>query len=185
MTKGEKRTAAENLVFGSVYAQSAQTLQHLGSRYVIVGHSESRKAGDTDAIVARKLARALAAGLTPVLCVGEPLAVRRRGAHVAFVRKQLRGALRGVQSERVFIVYEPVWAISKAGKGTPCPPREAFAMERALRPVLSRSTILLYGGSVTPDTIRSYVDDRHFRGALVGHASTTAAGLAEMAKAIL
>jgi triosephosphate isomerase len=151
--------------------------------WVIVGHSERRRdAGETDALIGRKLGRAIDAGLRPILCVGEQLAEREAGAQDVVVRRQLTGALAEVDTSRLaaaglVIAYEPVWAI---GTGRNASGRDAAAMSAAIReaPVgsgLDPDTIpILYGGSVTSANIAEFLAEPSIDGALVGGASLKA-----------
>ena len=117
---------------------SARMLSDLGCRYAIVGHSERRRYhGETDALVAEKAKRLLEEGITPILCVGEPLEVREKGEAVPYTLRQLRGSLEGVEPpgpEALVIAYEPVWAI---GTGKNATPEDAEAMHQAIRKALS------------------------------------------------
>jgi len=151
--------------------------------WVIVGHSERRRdAGETDALIGRKLIRAFDAGLRPILCVGEQLAEREAGDQEAVVDRQLRGALADHPSDVVrraglVIAYEPVWAI---GTGRNATGRDAAAMTDAIRATLERvghshadadATPVLYGGSVTSANIGEFLAEPSIDGALVGGAS--------------
>jgi triosephosphate isomerase len=150
--------------------------------WVILGHSERRRdAGETDALVGRKLARAVDAGLRPILCVGEQLAEREAGRATAVVEAQLGGSLEGmdpaVLSAAGFVIaYEPVWAI---GTGRNATGADASAMADAIRAALSAlgwpdgaaSVPVLYGGSVTSVNIGEFLAEPAIDGALVGGAS--------------
>src|SRR5699024_6716098 len=137
---------------------SGAMLADVGCSHVIVGHSERRALyGETDAIVARKIDAAVAAGLRPILCVGETLEQRDAGQAEAVLRRQL-GAVVDSSDERTLaaltIAYEPVWAI---GTGRSATPEQAQTMHAYIRQhiavknvKLSRSMRLLYGGSVKP-----------------------------------
>lgn len=170
---------------------SIDDLRALGCRYVLVGHSEQRTAGETNKTVARKLSVLSGTDILPVLCVGESLAVRRQGRAAAFVRSQILTALSGWKGATILCAYEPVWAIHGHGAGRPCDPPEAFRMADAIRAVLRgmkngpRRVQLLYGGSVSSKTIADYVDGAHFTGALVGNASTKPAEYARMVQAVV
>ncbi len=155
--------------------------------WVIVGHSERRRdAGETDAQIAAKLTRAWAAGLRPILCVGEVLADRDAGRAESVVEGQLRGALAGAavmdvaavsddqQLPWLTIAYEPVWAI---GTGRNARGADAASMAEAIRRTLDDLGIpgadvpILYGGSVTSANIDEFLLEPSLDGALVGGAS--------------
>jgi triosephosphate isomerase (TIM) len=163
---------------------STSMLLDVGCKYVILGHSERRQLmGETDAIVNKKLLVALAAGLTPILCVGELLAEREAGLTADVVRKQFSGSLAGVsaaQMEHVVIAYEPVWAI---GTGKVATPAQAEEVHRDLRNLiverynaqLAERTRIQYGGSVKPSNAAELLSQPNIDGALVGGASLNAA----------
>jgi triosephosphate isomerase len=150
--------------------------------WVIVGHSERRRdAGETDDLIARKVGRALDAGLRPILCVGEQLADREAGRAVEVVDSQVRGSLAGVEAGRagaggLVIAYEPVWAI---GTGRNATGLDAAAMVDAIRATLEAmgwdaqagDVPILYGGSVTSVNIGEFLAEPSIDGALVGGAS--------------
>jgi triosephosphate isomerase len=160
---------------------SAPMLDGLAT-WVIVGHSERRRdAGETDALVARKLARALDAGLRPIVCVGEQLAEREAGRATDVVDGQVRGSLAGVEPSRageggIVIAYEPVWAI---GTGRNATGLDAAAMVDAIRTSLESmgwgSVVpdlpVLYGGSVSSANVDEILAEPSIDGALVGGAS--------------
>lgn len=149
---------------------SARELKELGCRFVIVGHSERRALGETDAVVNLKLRAAIAAGLTPILCVGEPLSVRRARRQASHVRKQLTAALKGLRQPKLIVAYEPIWAI---GSGKADDPRSASDMARVIRKVVPNAPVL-YGGSVNPGNARGFLRAPGIQGALVGGASLDA-----------
>src|SRR5438093_4214134 len=171
---------------------SAEMLRGLAS-IVIVGHSEVRRdRGDTDARVNAKLRRALAAGLAPIVCVGESLGTRRSGGADAFVREQVRAALDGVtrtEAGRVTIAYEPIWAI---GTGVPASGADARVTVAAAReevrmrlgPAAAEAMRVLYGGSVTGDTIAEFAYQPGIDGALVGGASLEVDEFARICKVV-
>jgi triosephosphate isomerase len=152
--------------------------------WVIVGHSERRRdAGETDELIGRKLARALDAGLRPILCVGELLEAREQGADAAegVVVGQIRGCLGALDAAAattggLVIAYEPVWAI---GTGRNASGQDAAAMAGAIRGALddlgwgdvAAETPVLYGGSVTSANIGEFLAEPAIDGALVGGAS--------------
>ena len=150
---------------------AAAMLADLGCRYVIVGHSERRAGhGETDPVVRSKAEAALAAGLTPILCVGETAAERAAGKTLATVRRQVEGSAPAGAGARVVVAYEPVWAI---GTGRTPTPDDIAEVHAALRRLLPRAR-LLYGGSVTPDNAGVLMGVAHVQGALVGGASLDA-----------
>jgi triosephosphate isomerase len=159
-------------------AISPAMLADVGCRYVIVGHSERRQFfGETDESVNRKLTAVLAAGLTPILCVGETRAEREADKTLQVVRSQLEtglGALKPAAATLV-IAYEPVWAI---GTGLTATPEQAQTVHHFIRSLLreflgapAEAIRIQYGGSVTPDNAASLLSQPDIDGALVGGAS--------------
>jgi triosephosphate isomerase len=160
---------------------SAPMLDGLAT-WVIVGHSERRRdAGETDAVIAQKVGRALDAGLRPILCVGERLADREASRATDVVDAQVRGSLADIAAERaraggLVVAYEPVWAI---GTGRSASGLDAAAMTDAIRASLdgfgwgaiAGDTPILYGGSVTSANIGEFLAEPSIDGALVGGAS--------------
>ena len=159
-------------------------------RYVILGHSERRALfGETDDIVNRKVAAAVAAGLIPILCVGETLAQREEGRASDVISQQLRGGLAGLHNVPGLVVaYEPVWAIGTGQAATPEIAHEI--MGGVIQPVLAallggsvaQDTPLLYGGSVNPTNIESFAHQSSVSGALVGGASLDASQFADIVR---
>ncbi len=159
---------------------SADMLAKLGCRYVVVGHSERREYhGETDATVSTKAQRVLAAGMTPIICVGESLAVRNEGRHVPFVLDQVQACLADLTSDQVaslVIAYEPVWAI---GTGEVATPEDAQEVCGAIRTYVSElldqkaadGVRIQYGGSVKSSSIVDIMAQPDVDGALVGGAS--------------
>ncbi len=156
-------------------------LADVGCTYVIVGHSERRQHfGDTDNAVNRKLKAVLAAGLRPIVCVGETLAEREAGRTFDVVETQVRQGLAGFPApewQRLVIAYEPVWAIGTGKTATPEQAQEVHRLIRGLLPaVAGTDTIrILYGGSVTPDNAATLLSEPDINGALVGGASLKSA----------
>ncbi len=159
-------------------AISPAMLADVGCRYVIVGHSERRQLfGETNASVNKKLDAVLAAGLTPILCVGETRAQREADQTLQVVREQLAqglGALKPGAADMV-IAYEPVWAI---GTGLTATPDQAQTVHHFIRSLLreflgppAEAIRIQYGGSVTPDNAASLLAQPDIDGALVGGAS--------------
>jgi triosephosphate isomerase (TIM) len=150
--------------------------------WVIAGHSERRRdAAETDAIIGRKVARAIDAGLRPILCVGERLEEREAGRAIEVVSTQLRGALADLDpaaaaAAGLVVAYEPVWAI---GTGRNAVGADAAAMADAIRAELGSlgwgslagDVPVLYGGSVTSANIGEFLNEPAIDGALVGGAS--------------
>jgi triosephosphate isomerase len=156
---------------------SAAMLHDLGARYVILGHSERRAdQGETDALVAAKVEAAVAAGIIPIVCVGETEAQRAAGQQEAVVGRQLAGSL-GEYFGGV-VAYEPIWAI---GTGKVPTKANIAAMHAFIRAELLRaqtkgaSTRILYGGSVKPGNAAEILAVPDVGGALVGGASLVAA----------
>ncbi|MBN1296667.1 triose-phosphate isomerase, partial [bacterium] len=140
---------------------SPEMLVEMGCRYVILGHSERRQIfQELDAWISRKVIAALAAGLNPIVCVGETENERDDGETFGVVERQLRGSLAGVDSSlaaHLVIAYEPVWAIGTGRTATPDQAREVHAAIRSflkdLFPSCFRNMPILYGGSVKPDNV--------------------------------
>ncbi|MFL6059717.1 MAG: triose-phosphate isomerase [Marmoricola sp.] len=162
---------------------SAAMLAKLGCSYVVVGHSERREYHhEDDALVSAKAHKARAAGITPIVCVGEGLEVRREGAHVDFCVAQLDGSLAGFTAEQVaglVVAYEPVWAIGTGEVATPEDAQEVCAALRARIAELhgdaaAESIRILYGGSVKAANIAGIMQKPDVDGALVGGASLQA-----------
>ncbi len=158
---------------------SVSMIAGCGARYVIIGHSERRNVyGETDAMIARKLALTLDAGLTPVLCVGEDLACRDAGQAAAFIAGQLEAVAVGQLGggAEVIVAYEPIWAIGtgRNASGAVCAETVAELREAIGRfwPAGYRDrTPVLYGGSVTPENIADLETNGGVDGYLVGGAS--------------
>ncbi|WP_433461595.1 triose-phosphate isomerase [Spirillospora sp. CA-128828] len=159
---------------------SAAMLAKLGCTYAVVGHSERRQYhAEDDAIVNAKAKAALAADLTPILCIGEGLEVRKSGGQVAHCIAQLDGGLEKIpadQVRRTVIAYEPVWAI---GTGEVATPQDAQEVCAAIRTRLAElydggvadETRILYGGSVKSGNVAKLMAQEDVDGALVGGAS--------------
>jgi triosephosphate isomerase (TIM) len=170
---------------------SGPMLAKLGCDYVLAGHSERRQYHfESDALVSAKVRAALRSGLTPILCVGEPLSVRQSGDHIKCCIGQLDGSLDRVPAAAVagmVIAYEPVWAI---GTGEVATPEDAQEMISAIRTRISEihdaetaaSVRILYGGSVKPDNIAPLMAQPDVNGALVGGASLDAGQFAQICR---
>ncbi|OAI50908.1 triose-phosphate isomerase [Betaproteobacteria bacterium SCGC AG-212-J23] len=156
---------------------SAAMLAEFGCRYVIVGHSERRQLyGETDAQVAAKFAAVKAAGMTPILCVGETLQERDAGKTEEVVARQL-GAVR---FEEGVLAYEPVWAI---GTGRNATPEQAQQVHAFLRRKVSPGTAIIYGGSVKPQNAGAIFAMPDVDGGLIGGASLVAKDFLDILKA--
>ena len=157
---------------------SAEMLKDAGASAVIVGHSERRTLhGETDQIVADKARAALAAGLTPVVCVGESLADRDAGSTLAVIQRQLEPvlALGAGAVSRMVLAYEPVWAIGTGRSATPEQAQEVHGAIRAALAALGAARVqVLYGGSVKAANAASLFAMPDIDGALVGGASLVA-----------
>ncbi len=169
---------------------AAGQLADAGCRYVIVGHSERRQLmGEVNADVNRKARVALAAGLSPIICIGETLVERDAGTMLELVGAQLNAALTEMTEAdvaRCLLAYEPVWAI---GTGRTASPGQAEEVHRFVRgqltamfPAVAGGISILYGGSVKPDNIRALMTEENVDGALVGGASLSAASFVSIVK---
>ncbi|MBN8716643.1 MAG: triose-phosphate isomerase [Stenotrophomonas sp.] len=170
---------------------AAAMLADVGARYVLVGHSERRQYhAESSALVAEKFVAAQAAGLVPVLCVGERLEEREAGQTEAVVAGQLRPVLERAGAAafaRAVVAYEPVWAI---GTGRTASPEQAQAVHAFIRgevaafdAKIADSLPLLYGGSVKPDNAASLFAQADVDGGLIGGASLVAADFLAIAQA--
>lgn len=156
---------------------SAPQLADAGCRFVIIGHSERRRLfGETDSQAQKKIRAALAAGLTPILCVGETLDEREQQKTYRVLQVQLEGGLNGfapAELARLVVAYEPVWAIGTGKTATPDQAQEAhhFIRKTAARlygPQWASGLRLLYGGSVKAENVDSLMAQPDIDGALVG-----------------
>ena len=162
---------------------SAAMLVDVGCKYVILGHSERRRIlGETNEAVCRKVHAAFAAGLTPIVCVGETLQEREAGKTFDIVREQVYGSLAGLkveQAQTLVIAYEPVWAIGTGKVATPEQAQEVHAFIRSRIAAKHGKAVadvlrILYGGSVKPDNVKGLMALPDVDGALVGGASLKA-----------
>ncbi len=189
------KVAAQNLHFADSGAYtgevSAGMLLDLGVTHVIIGHSERRQYfGEEDDTVNLKVKAAIAKGLVPIVCVGETLEEREKGETKNVVRIQAEGGLRDVSftdPSSLVIAYEPVWAIGTGKTATPDQAQEVHEFIRGLLVNLfgeeaARSIRILYGGSVTPDNIKSLMAEADIDGGLVGGASLSPASFEKLVK---
>ncbi|ACZ30580.1 triosephosphate isomerase [Xylanimonas cellulosilytica DSM 15894] len=170
---------------------SAAMLAKLGCAYVVVGHSERREYhGESDALVNAKVKAAFGQGITPILCVGEGLDVRKAGDQVSYTLAQVEAGLAGLTAEQattIVIAYEPVWAI---GTGEVATPEDAQEVCGAIRGLLARlyddevaaATRVLYGGSVKSSNVADIMAKPDVDGALVGGASLDPAEFAKIVR---
>jgi triosephosphate isomerase (TIM) len=171
---------------------SAAMLEDAGAQWVLVGHSERRHVvGESNDVVARKFAAALAGGLKPILCVGETLAERDAGSQTRAVEAQLDSAFAARsagEAARTVLAYEPVWAI---GTGRMATPADAEEMHRTIRgwlrnrfdPDVAAGMRVQYGGSVKPESARTLLERDEIDGLLVGGASLDAGSFLAIARA--
>ncbi|GAB3822291.1 triose-phosphate isomerase [Tessaracoccus terricola] len=159
---------------------SADMLAKLQVSYVVIGHSERRQYhGETDELINAKAKKVLAAGMTPIICVGEGLDIRKEGTHVEYTLDQVRGTLAGLTAEQVaglVIAYEPVWAIGTGEVATPADAQEVCGAIRADVAALydqptADAVRIQYGGSVKAGSVAQLMAQPDVDGALVGGAS--------------
>ncbi|WP_067782418.1 triose-phosphate isomerase [Actinomyces vulturis] len=170
---------------------STSMLTKLGCTYVVMGHSERREYhNESDELVGEKARKVLDAGMTPILCCGEALEIRKAGTHVEFVLGQIRAALKGWDAAdvaKIVIAYEPIWAI---GTGETATADDAQEVCGAIRKALAEdfgaetaeATRVLYGGSAKPGNIKELMAQEDIDGALIGGASLKADSFAEMCR---
>ena len=162
---------------------SAAMLQDFGCAYVVIGHSERRAYhGESDAQVAAKTVAALAAGITPIVCIGETLAQREAGQTDAVVAQQLGAVLAAISADdvaKLVLAYEPVWAI---GTGKTATPQMAQYVHQVLRGQLAAKNAvaaagvqILYGGSMKPENAKELMAMPDIDGGLIGGAALKAA----------
>ncbi|MGI4873519.1 MAG: triose-phosphate isomerase [Janthinobacterium lividum] len=163
---------------------SARQLQSVGCQYVILGHSERRQHfREDDALLAEKLRTALAAGLTPIFCVGESLETRETGETFDFIGQQLAAGLFHLSAEefgKVVVAYEPIWAIGTGKTASTAQAQEVHAFIRgqvaqAYGEATSQDTTILYGGSCNAQNARELFSQPDVDGGLIGGASLKAA----------
>src|SRR3990172_1263514 len=187
--------ASQNLHFAEEGAYTAEVsprmVRDTGAGYAIVGHSERRQLfAETDDTVNRKVRAALAAGLVPIMCLGETLAERESGRTIEVVERQLRAGLAEVPESaagKILLAYEPVWAIGTGKTATPGQAQEVHAFLRATLKTIwgnaaGNSVRILYGGSVKPGNIAELMASDDIDGALVGGASLSPGPFAEIVK---
>lgn len=171
---------------------SAAMLAKLGCSWVVVGHSERRQYhSESDELVARKAKASLQAGMSPIVCVGEPLEVREAEEHVDYVVNQTRASLEGLSKEelaKTVIAYEPVWAIGTGKVASAGDAQEVCKAIRGLIAELADDEVaagirILYGGSVKTDSVAEIVSQPDVDGGLVGGASLDGGDFAKLVAA--
>jgi len=194
---------------GSVMSLGAQNMYHedegaftgeispkmpksVGCEYVILGHSERRQIfGETDELINKKVKKAIASGLVPIVCVGETLDQREKNVTSQIVTTQVRGVLKDISAEQVqkiIVAYEPVWAIGTGRNATPQQAEEVHLLIRTLlaelyTPAAAGDVIIQYGGSVKPDNAAELLWQPNVDGALVGGACLKADSFSAIIKA--
>ena len=167
-------------------------LKDIGAEYVIVGHSEERARGDTDAIVARKIISVHNAGLIPVVCVGELKRDIDGGSHFEELKNQIRNSFSGVSyssTKEIILAYEPVWAI---GASESMLPEQIYEMSLFVKKVFSDifgteagiKVPILYGGSVNASNAAEIMAVSKVQGLLVGRESLNTIGFTDLMKAV-
>lgn len=182
--------ASEGAFTGEI---AAKMLHDAGAKFVIIGHSERRQLfGETNSFINKKIKRAFADGLQPMLCIGETLKEREAQETEDVLATQILECLEGVSPEQVaklIIAYEPVWAI---GTGKTASPESAEAAHRFIREYLVQQfgvesashVALLYGGSVKPETAPGLIAQSDIDGLLVGSASLDASSFAAIVNSV-
>ena len=186
---------AQNIHFAAEGAYTGETsigqLKAIAGTATLIGHSERRQYFcETDEIVNKKLKAALAAGLLPIVCIGEVLAEREGGKTADVLKTQIEGAFAGItaaEAGTIVIAYEPVWAIGTGKTATPEMAEETHQVVRAevakiLGAEIAAGIRILYGGSVKPENATSLLTQENIDGALVGGASLKADSFAKIVK---
>ena len=153
---------------------SSKMLKKVGAKYVIIGHSENRKIGETDLIVNKKIISSINNGLKIIFCIGETLLQRKKKQTHEILKNQISKGLRGVKKlNKVLFAYEPVWSI---GTGIVPKPRDleknvSFIRNNLLKKFRLKNPKILYGGSVNPKNVKNFKEINIIDGFLVGAAS--------------
>ena len=156
---------------------NAKLIKSTGAKYVILGHSENRKSGETDLVINKKIHSALKENLKVIFCIGESLSEKRKSNTHKVLRKQLNNGLKGVKKfENVIVAYEPVWSI-----GTGLIPKKSELTKNIIniKKVLyklkkSINMKILYGGSVNPKNAKELAQIKDINGFLIGGSSLSA-----------
>lgn len=169
-------------------------LKSFAVKLSIIGHSERRKLGETNQVVAEKAKTALRSGIVPVVCIGEEVH-DSEGNYFELIREQLKASLEGIRrkddAERLIIAYEPVWAIGKKAKDAMQPAelsQMVIFIKKVLTEIFGRESAdkipVIYGGSVEPTNAKGLIADGGVKGFLVGHASLDAKTFSGVAEAL-
>ncbi len=155
---------------------SPQMLKKLEVKYVVVGHSERRRLGESDEMIAKKMKAGTDVGLKVILCVGEPLSVYKKGKKVTeeFIKKQFRFIK---DKKNLIIAYEPIWAV---GTGKNADPEDAARVARFIKSIVS--VPVLYGGSTNSKNAEDFLKKKEIAGLLIGGASIDAKEFQKMIK---
>lgn len=160
---------------------SAEMLKELGVRYVILGHSERRRMGETDKTTRKKVETALKFSITPIVCIGETLEERKKGLFGEVLSRQIRAVFKNLKlgSKEIIIAYEPVWAIGTGRAAKPKDAKEAADLiNKLLKEYLPSSKLkqitIIYGGSITSKNISGFIKKGEMKGGLVGGSSLDA-----------
>lgn len=169
-------------------------LKSFGVKLSIIGHSERRKLGETNQVIAQKVKTALRSGIIPLICIGEETH-DAEGNYFEFLSEEIKASLEGVRrkddAQRLVIAYEPIWAIGKRGKDAMEPAelsQVVIFIKKVLTEIFGRESAekipVLYGGSVEPSNAKNLIKETGIRGFLVGRSSLTTKGFAEIAEAL-
>ena len=172
---------------------SLEMLKNLGVSWIILGHSERRERGESNALIGKKMKLALRAGFNVIFCVGERERDNAHDVSLGYIRAELEESLKGIDRKilrNLFIAYEPVWALSNNSKGVSSDPKHAFKMALYIRKILvpivgeafAKSVPILYGGSVNKENIANFLCDGWLQGALVGSKSLNGKEFISIAK---
>jgi triosephosphate isomerase len=164
---------------------SGAMLKDFGCRFVLVGHSERRAHhGESDALVAQKVQRALACGLQPVLCIGETLAEHEAGKTLEIVGSQLDAVHSKLPAGNALVIaYEPIWAIGSGKSATAQQVQEVHRFIRGRLGKAGESTRIIYGGSLKPENAKVLFSQADIDGGLIGGASLVASEFIDICKA--
>ena len=156
-------------------------LKNIGAHFVIIGHSENRKKGESDKLINLKIKSALEAKLKVIFCIGETLTDKRQKRTESILSKQIKVGLNRIENKsNIFIAYEPVWAI---GTGIVPKPKDLFkTVEFIKNKFKDKSPKILYGGSVNPQNIKNLKEINNIDGFLIGGASQNAKKFIDIVK---